>query len=444
MALVSLATTGPKYLKCLISQNTDGLHRRSGIPVDKLCELHGNTTLEVCDQCGRGYMRDYWVGGARKGRSVHDHKTGRHCTVPKCGGELFDTIINFNEALDEEVMKKAHSNASECDVMLALGSSLLVAPAYFYPRKVGWRWVQEKCDPGPKHNLVIVNLQSTPLDNMCSLRIFAKIDDVMVPLMKELGLEIPEWKLKRFLKIELEPMGQPQNMRVLTISAVDVDGINATVFRDVKLRNNGKAIFKRGAVADSKKSKLRAASMLFRRDVHTDVRADARGEPSDFIFDVASTMVMAPDDGKENENGYKGDDSTGLVAEIEFFGNYREPNLCLPLLSILHPDDTPSNANDQNDNGSNESKGNKCNAQNGPFTINKRPKDDNSPMAKPESKENDNGSFPFVCRLTMDIATRQWTVEQGVKLEEVVKRDQLMPGRGRRDAERAKKAKERR
>ena len=42
MALVSLMTTGPKYLKCTISQNTDGLHRRSGIPPDQLCELHGN------------------------------------------------------------------------------------------------------------------------------------------------------------------------------------------------------------------------------------------------------------------------------------------------------------------------------------------------------------------------------------------------------------------
>merc|ERR1712083_676424 len=138
-----------------------------------------------------------------------------------------------------------------------------------------------------------------------------------------------------------------------------------------------------------------------------------------------------------------GDDSTGLVAEIEFFGNYREPNLCLPLLSILHPDDTPSNANDQNDNGSNESKENESNAQNGPFTINKRPKDDNSPMAQPESKENES---PFVCRLTMDIATQQWTVEQGVKLqlEKVVVRDQLKSGRGRRDAERAKTTKEQR
>merc|ERR1712228_76248 len=67
-----------------------------------------------------------------------------------------------------------------------------------------------------------------------------------------------------------------------------------------------------------------------------------------------------------------------------------------------------------------------------------------TPMAQPESTQNENGSFPFVCRLTMDIATQQWTVEQGVKLEEVVKRDQLKSGRGRRDAERAKKAKEQR
>merc|ERR1712154_43864 len=57
MALVALAQKG--YLKHLISQNTDGLHRRSGFPINHLSELHGNSTLEECPICGKVYLRDY-------------------------------------------------------------------------------------------------------------------------------------------------------------------------------------------------------------------------------------------------------------------------------------------------------------------------------------------------------------------------------------------------
>ena len=51
MALVELFEK--KHLKYIVSQNVDGLHRKSGIPPENISELHGNTNLEVCMDCGR-------------------------------------------------------------------------------------------------------------------------------------------------------------------------------------------------------------------------------------------------------------------------------------------------------------------------------------------------------------------------------------------------------
>merc|ERR1712244_38297 len=81
-------------------------------------------------------------------------------------------------------------------------------------------------------------------DNLCSLRIFAKIDDVMVPLMKELGLEIPEYKLNRYMRVQVKSIKNKSDLRKVSIAAVDVDGINATVFEEVKLSHNGNPIEK--------------------------------------------------------------------------------------------------------------------------------------------------------------------------------------------------------
>jgi len=73
------------------------------------------------------------------------------------------------------------------DLCLALGTSLsglnadriAKTPAKKYPKK--------------GYGLVIVAIQKTKLDNICTLRIFAKLNDVMSLLEKELGLqEIPK------------------------------------------------------------------------------------------------------------------------------------------------------------------------------------------------------------------------------------------------------------
>ncbi|CAG9327387.1 unnamed protein product [Blepharisma stoltei] len=185
MSFVKLMEIG--LLKHLVSQNTDGLHRRSGIPTDKLSELHGNTNLEVCTTCKKEYMRDFRV---RTAQHVHEHLTGRRCDNPQCNGQLKDTIINFGENLEEDIIDRGFRNGAEADLCLAMGSSLRVTPAADIPKNVS------------KHGrLVIVNLQKTPLDGRAALQIHAFCDTVMQLLMEKLGLEIPSFKLVRRLKI---------------------------------------------------------------------------------------------------------------------------------------------------------------------------------------------------------------------------------------------------
>ena len=97
MALVELQNRG--ILKGVVSQNVDGLHRKSGINPDIMAELHGNTNLELCVKCDREHMRDYKTSIGNK-----THLTGRKCDTPGCGGDLKDTIINFGENLKPEIL----------------------------------------------------------------------------------------------------------------------------------------------------------------------------------------------------------------------------------------------------------------------------------------------------------------------------------------------------
>lgn len=58
-----------KLVKFIVSQNTDGLHIKSGIPFDKIAEVHGNGFKELCRECGRVFFRDFRTRAA--GRKVH-------------------------------------------------------------------------------------------------------------------------------------------------------------------------------------------------------------------------------------------------------------------------------------------------------------------------------------------------------------------------------------
>ena len=199
--------------------------------------------------------------------SVHKHDTGRYCL--DCKSKLKDTIINFGENLPDKAWDSAEYNAEKGDLCLAMGSSLTVTPAADLPKLIGKKGKKEieKYGDGKKnakyisHHLCIVNLQRTPLDKYCQLRIFAKCDDVMKLLMEKLGIKIPKWYLTRFVRLNVSKTVKPaanekakgkgngdddtkeQECLIVKVNGIDRDETPATIFKSVKLINQTKKTY---------------------------------------------------------------------------------------------------------------------------------------------------------------------------------------------------------
>jgi NAD-dependent deacetylase len=160
-------------LDFLITQNTDNLHRTFGIDPERLAELHGNGWLMRCLQCeelvGRrevGWDRKRWGKGRRNHRPVAGQPD-----CPACGGRLISSVVAFGDPLPRHDLARARRHARECDLMLVLGSSLVVEPAASL--------VGEALDAGAR--MVLVNRGDTPYDEKVTLRSRAGIADVIPP-----------------------------------------------------------------------------------------------------------------------------------------------------------------------------------------------------------------------------------------------------------------------
>ncbi|XP_050220215.1 NAD-dependent protein deacetylase SRT1 [Mercurialis annua] len=172
MALVELEKAG--ILKFVISQNVDGLHLRSGIPREKLSELHGNSFMESCPACGAEYFRDFEV------ETIGLKETSRRCSDTKCGAKLKDTVLDWEDAMPQKEMLPAEKHCRMADLVLCLGTSLQITPACNLPLK---------CLRGGG-KIVIVNLQKTPKDKKASLVIHGFADKVIEGVMNILTMRI--------------------------------------------------------------------------------------------------------------------------------------------------------------------------------------------------------------------------------------------------------------
>jgi NAD-dependent deacetylase len=158
-ALARLVEQG--RMTAIITQNIDGLHQASGVPDDKVIELHGNSTYATCLDCRQRYELD-WV---REIFAVDERLP--LCT--NCGGMIKTATISFGQAMPEVEMQRAHEATVAADLFIVLGSSLVVYPAAGFPmlaKRNGAR-------------LVIINREPTEQDDLADLVINAEIGSTM-------------------------------------------------------------------------------------------------------------------------------------------------------------------------------------------------------------------------------------------------------------------------
>ncbi len=169
--LVELQNMG--LLKFLISQNVDNLHLKSGIQHEIIAELHGNTTIMKCIDCDARFTKEELRWSSEiYGRGYRTSpKSANQPPCQQCNGRIISSIVNFEDPMPEKEMKSSERHTLLCDLMLVIGSSLVVNPAAQFPHLA-----KTKSNPA---NLIILNAESTPLDAIADIIIDFKLEEFL-------------------------------------------------------------------------------------------------------------------------------------------------------------------------------------------------------------------------------------------------------------------------
>lgn len=149
LAIADLGSCG--HILAVITQNIDGLHQRAGTDPGRVVELHGSSHELRCLDCGQV------MTGDEIQRRLESGDPDPRCD--NCGGPLRDGTILFGEALPQRALQLASQVSMLADVMIVVGSSLVVNPAARLPRITHER--------GGK--LIVINRDPTPVDDIADI-----------------------------------------------------------------------------------------------------------------------------------------------------------------------------------------------------------------------------------------------------------------------------------
>ena len=156
-AIAALEAAG--HLIAVVTQNTDGLHQDAG--TNRVIELHGSGRKVRCLDCGAIESR-------------HDVQDRLGVEMPPrclaCGGMLLKpTVVLFGEPMPVEATRTAYELAEQADVMLVVGTSLVVYPAAEIPL-VAVR------SGAP---MIVVNAEPTPFDRFAEVVVHGRSGEVL-------------------------------------------------------------------------------------------------------------------------------------------------------------------------------------------------------------------------------------------------------------------------
>ena len=152
----------------LITQNIDGLHQKSGVPKNKIIEIHGSAIEAACLECeAKQNILDFHDAIKFEGPLPK-------CTV--CGGVVKVATISFGQPMNEIDMMHASKIVEESDLMIVMGSSLKVLPAGKLPNLA--------MQSGSK--LMILNREKTRYDQSADIVINDELQNICSKLIDEL------------------------------------------------------------------------------------------------------------------------------------------------------------------------------------------------------------------------------------------------------------------
>jgi NAD-dependent deacetylase len=155
-------------LSSVITQNVDNLHQKAGNNPKKVHELHGNMQWLVCLNCSERYDLELM----RKKHPAPDHFP----VCEKCKGILKPDVVFFGEMLPQDTLMSAERESQECDLLIVIGSSLVVYPAAYMPLYA------KQSDA----KIVIINMGDTGHDDIADVFINAPAGETMTKIMERL------------------------------------------------------------------------------------------------------------------------------------------------------------------------------------------------------------------------------------------------------------------